>query len=78
MLNAYRPFRFDVLALGNSIGRAVSCACAAIDADICINYVLGFALRNGADGTILSAGPAGYAISVDDVCHNRHLRKVYD
>ena len=57
------------LALRNSFNRASRCASTAIDAEICINYILTIALGNSAYRTDLYARTARNTIRADNKCH---------
>jgi hypothetical protein len=61
------------LSLGGSAYGADTGASAAGHAGIGIDVVLALALRDGGNGTFLSARAAGDALVTDLICHDKYL-----
>lgn len=57
------------LVLLGSLNRANACAGAALDALVCVDFVLAVAFLNAADRTFVRASTASDALVTDLVCH---------
>ena len=58
------------LTLADSFCRALSCATAAVDASICVNYILAITFADSICRTLSLACTTHYTIITNNICHN--------